>query len=88
MGLYSLCKKHKYIQVCLSESVEEVGELRNISWESLSEPNLLGEDTSTARGVERVSVELIPVIKDALREGSAASCHSQSLGETERLGDG
>jgi hypothetical protein len=28
------------------------------------------------------------VIKDALREGSTAGCHSQGFGETERLGDG
>jgi hypothetical protein len=71
-----------------SELVNVVGEVGDDFLESLTEADALAGLTSLGLGVSGISSHLLPMVKDALREGTAGSGSAEGLGETEGLGDG
>lgn len=71
-----------------SQLVDEVVEAWNAGLESLSLSDGLDELTSLGGGFVWVTWDLIPMVEDALREGTAGGGSTESLGETERLSDG
>ena len=71
-----------------SELVNEVIEGGNSFTETLSLSDLGNENGSLGTFLKRVTIHLIPMREDALREGTTGSGSSESLSETEGLSDG
>jgi len=72
----------------LSELIDEVVERGDAELESLSLSDGLEELATLGGCLVWVSWNLIPMVEDALREGTARSGGSEGLGETEGLSDG
>ena len=73
---------------CCSELVDEVIEAWDASTKTLSGTDGLDKGGSLAASLEGIAVEHLPMREDALREGTARGGGTESLGETEGLGDG
>ncbi len=71
-----------------SELVDEVVESGDAGLETLSLSDGIDELATLGGGVVDVTWDLLPMVEDALREGTAGSGSTESLSETERLGDG
>ena len=71
-----------------SELVDEVIESRDTSAETLSGSDLLDEDLGFASDLEGIGGEHLPMVEDALREGTTGGGGTKSLGESEGLSDG
>ncbi len=66
-----------------SELVNEIVEAWNFWLESLSGSDSEGDLTGEGLWIKRIATELLPMVEDALREGTARSCSAKSLSETE-----
>ena len=73
--------------VC-SEFINEVFEGGDTNLETLTSSDLGDESLSLGAFLKRISVKEFPMGEDALREGTAGGGGTESLGETEGLGDG
>ena len=71
-----------------SELIDEVVEAWDALAESLSGSDAGDELGGLAASLERIAVHLVPMAEHALREGTAGSGGTESLGESERLSDG
>ena len=71
-----------------SKLVDEVVDVGDAKLETLSLSDDFDELTTLGRGVEDVTWNLLPMVEDALREGTAGGGCSEGLSETERLSDG
>jgi len=71
-----------------SHLVDEVLEGGDANLETLTSSDLGDEVPGLAAFLEGISVKELPMGEDALREGTAGSGGTESLGETEGLGDG
>ena len=82
--------KHGVYVDCLvySELVDEVFEGWDTGAKTLSGTNLLDESGGLAAFLQGITVELLPMREDALREGTTGGSGSEGLSETEGLGDG
>jgi hypothetical protein len=76
------------IELGFSELVDEVFEERNLGFETLTLADGFNHLSGARIGLHRIVGEFLPVIEDALREGTAGSGSAEGLGETERLSDG
>jgi len=73
----------KIHKLTCSKFVGEVLEEGEFSLESLSLSDLFDEHTSLRGSDEWISTEFLPMIEDALREGTTGGGGTESLGETE-----
>lgn len=71
-----------------SELVDEVLEGGDASAETLSQSDLFDELEGLGAFLHGVGSHLLPMIEDTLREGTAGGGGTESLGESEGLGDG
>jgi hypothetical protein len=71
-----------------SHLIDEVFEGGDADLETFTGSDSGHELLGLATSLERISVHLLPMREDALGEGTAGSGSTESLGETEGLGDG
>jgi len=80
--------RSKYYVVKCSKFIDEVIKSGNSDLESLSLSDGIDKDSSLGVGVKWISTHLLPMIEDALGEGTAGSGSTESLSETEGFADG